>query len=177
MKHQSYYETYKATQALEIAELHRCLEAHGGVHEWGDETLMPIVCISTNYYTGDVRVTEVYIDGNGHLKINADEIDGWCQFTIDPEEVMYGHIDFIIDYMGEILTNDEKRLICQAACDLESGNYLIRKRTDEQLKMIEEVLKAINAPEEKRTERQKLIAEEYRLCTDFDYAQSKTESL
>lgn len=71
------------------------------------------------------------------------------------------------------LTDKEKELICKAALDIATGNYLLCKRTEEELRMLKEVNKAIYTPEEKRTERQKDIYEEYLCCTDYNYAKSK----
>ena len=148
MKHQSYYQVYKATQAFEIAELRRCLEAHGGVYDWNDETdeneSKPIICVGLDYYVGDVDVNKVYFDEKGNIKIHANEHDGWADMTFDPEDVMFSHLDFIMSYMREILTEHEKELIAQAICDLETGNHLLRKRTVEQKMMIAEVDKAID---------------------------------
>ncbi len=177
MKHQSYYQSYKALQAFEIKELRRCLEAHGGSYNWNDEAheneTKPIICVGLDYYVGDVDVNRAYIDDKGAIKIDADEHDGWADMTFDADEVQFGNIGYIMDYMEDILTETEKQLICQAASDLESGNYLLRKRTDEQLTMIQEVSKALNTPEQERDSRQVLICEEYRLCTDYEYAKSK----
>ena len=71
------------------------------------------------------------------------------------------------------MTQEEKTLFCQAACDIESGNYLIRQRTEKQLRAISETLEALATPSEKRTERQKAVVEEYRLNTNYEYAKSK----
>lgn len=72
-----------------------------------------------------------------------------------------------------MLTDNEKKLISLAACDFDTGNYLLRKRSEERLNMMKEVSITLKTPEESRTERQKEIAEEYRLCTDYDYWKSK----
>ena len=68
-----------------------------------------------------------------------------------------------------ILTEREKNLICRAASDIESGNYLIRPRSYSELAMVDEVLATINTPDNGRSDRQKEIYEEYRRCTDYDY--------
>jgi hypothetical protein len=68
-----------------------------------------------------------------------------------------------------ILTEREKNLICRAATDIESGNYLICPRSYSELAMVDEVLATINTPEEKRSDRQKEIMEYYHQCTDYDY--------
>ena len=72
-----------------------------------------------------------------------------------------------------ILTEREKNLICRAATDIESGNYLICPRSYSELAMVDEVLATINVPEDGRSDRQKEIYEEYRLCTDYDYWKSQ----
>jgi hypothetical protein len=72
-----------------------------------------------------------------------------------------------------MLTNNEKKLISQAACDFETGNHLLQKRSKEQLDMMKEISITLRTSDELRTERQKEIAEEYRLCTDYDYWKSK----
>ena len=40
------------------------------------------------------------------------------------------------------ITKSESIEFCGASCDLESGNYLIRKRTQERLNTIQEILEA-----------------------------------
>lgn len=169
MKHKSYYQVYKATQAFEIVELRRCLEAHGGVYDWNDEAneneSKPIICVGLDYYVGDVDVDKVYFDEKGNIKIHANEHDGWADMTFDPEDVMFGHLDFIVSYMREMLTEDEKVLVSQAICDLETGNHLLRHRSIEQRSMIIEVNDALDTPEDKRNERQKLIVEQVKACT------------
>lgn len=72
-----------------------------------------------------------------------------------------------------MLTKKELELISHAAMDLATGNYLIRPRSYSELAMVNEVSATLNTPEEKRTDRQKEIYEEYRLCTDYDYWKSK----
>jgi hypothetical protein len=69
----------------------------------------------------------------------------------------------------------EKELISRAAMDLESGNYLLYPRSYSELAMVDEVSAMLNTPEEKRTERQREIYEEYRLCTDYNYWKSKNK--
>ena len=67
----------------------------------------------------------------------------------------------------------EKELICHAALDIATGNYLLYHRTEEELSMLSEVDETLATPEEKRTNRQREIYEEYRLCTDYNYWKSK----
>ena len=71
------------------------------------------------------------------------------------------------------MTQEESRLICRAAMDIESGNYLLRSRTHSEIAMLNEVMDTIDTPEDERTDRQKEIFEEYRLCTDYDYWKEK----
>ena len=71
------------------------------------------------------------------------------------------------------MTPKEISLIEKAACDLQTGNHLIRERTDEEYAMIGEVILALSTPKVRLTERQKEILEHYRLCTDYDYWKSK----
>lgn len=177
MKHQSYYDEYKKLHAKDIAELRRCLEAHGGEYDWNapehEDECCPIITVGLDYYVGDVDVKRVYFDNDGNIKIHADEHDGWADMTFGPEDVQFGHIDYIMDYMREILTDNEKHLICQAVCDLETGNHLLRKRSDEQKSMIVEVDNALDTPEDERDERQRLIVEQVKLFTDPNYEKPK----
>lgn len=66
------------------------------------------------------------------------------------------------------ITKSESIELCGASCDLESGNYLIRKRTQERLNTIQEILEAERA--ENPTDRQKEILEWYKVCSDYFYA-------
>ena len=66
------------------------------------------------------------------------------------------------------ITKSESIELCGASCDLESGNYLIRKRTQERLNTIQEILEAERA--ENQTDRQKEILEWQKVCTDYFYA-------
>ena len=66
-----------------------------------------------------------------------------------------------------ILTKREKELIENIACDLESGNHLIRPRSEEYWKFSEEFWDASNAKEP--TEKQKEILEYYNQCSDYFY--------
>jgi hypothetical protein len=71
------------------------------------------------------------------------------------------------------MTQREKELVCRAATDIETGNHLLLPRSYSELAMVDEVLATINTPEENRSDRQKEIYEEYRLCTDYDYWKEK----
>lgn len=72
-----------------------------------------------------------------------------------------------------MLTKNEKELVCQAACNLASGRYLLRKMSPEETKMMGEVCVTLGKSEDKQplSDREKEILEEYRLCTDYEYAQ------
>ena len=65
------------------------------------------------------------------------------------------------------LTDKEKELISQIACDQESGNWLIRPRTDEYWAFYRDFCDAAYAKEP--TERQTDILEYYRQCSDYYY--------
>ena len=68
------------------------------------------------------------------------------------------------------LTDADKIGLCSAICDLETGNYLIRPRTEMEIKYIQEILVAEHA--KNPTERQKEIIEWRRACTDHEYAEA-----
>ena len=178
MKHQSFYDEYKKLHAKDIAELRRCLEAHGGMYDWDAPEHVgeccPIITVGLDYYVGDVSVEKVWIDENGRIKVAAEEKDGWADMEFDIDDVHFSHVEYIMDYMAEILTEHEKSLICRAAQDLESGNHLLFRRSQEERDMIKEVLFTIETPAAGRDSRQKLIYVEYMRCTDPDY-ESKTE--
>lgn len=67
----------------------------------------------------------------------------------------------------------EKKLICKAAMDLETGHHLIYERSGNEILMINEVLEMLATPDELMSDRQKEIYEEYRLCTDYEYWKEK----
>ena len=70
----------------------------------------------------------------------------------------------------ECLDNDDRSIYCQASCDLESGNYLICYRTNDELQAIQDVIDARNA--ENPTQRQSEIIEWTKACSDYDYAKN-----
>jgi hypothetical protein len=74
-----------------------------------------------------------------------------------------------------MLTQEEKELICGAACDLETGNHLIRYRSDKERAMIKELSEVLikQFHQHTLTPREEEILEVYHLCTDYEYAQSK----
>ena len=69
------------------------------------------------------------------------------------------------------LTKKESEDFCCATNDLESGNYLIRRRSTDKLLILQELVDAINAKDP--DERQKEIVEWYKVCSDYDYAKEK----
>ncbi len=71
------------------------------------------------------------------------------------------------------MTELEKKLICKAAMDLETGHHLLYERSGNEISMINEVLETLATPIELMSDRQKEIYEEYRLCTDYDYWKTK----
>lgn len=73
------------------------------------------------------------------------------------------------------MNKQEKELISRAAMDLATGNYLLYPRSYSELAMVDEVSAMLATPEEERTERQREIYEEYRLCTDYNYWKSKNK--
>ena len=66
-----------------------------------------------------------------------------------------------------ILTDREKELISEIACDMETGNHLIRPRSDEYWAFSREFYEAANAKEP--TEKQKEMIEYYNQSTDYFY--------
>ena len=179
MKHQSYYDEYKKLHAKDIAELHRCLEVHGGEYDWNapehENECSPIITVGLDYYVGDVDVKRIFIDKNDQIRVEANEHDGWADMDFSIDDVHFSHVEYIMDYMVEKLSDDEKHLIAKAVTDLETGNHLLHARTPEEKQMISEVLVATNTHESERTDRQRLICNEYMRCTDPDY-ELKTES-
>ena len=178
MKHQSYYDEYKKLHAKDIAELRRCLEVHGGEYDWNapehEDECCPIITVGLDYYVGDVDVKRIWIDERDKIKVYADEHDGWADMEFDIDDVHFSHVEYIMDYMVEKLSEEEKHLIAKAVTDLETGNHLLYARTPAEKQMINEVLLATNTHESERTDRQNLIYEEYMRCTDPDY-EPKTE--
>ena len=66
------------------------------------------------------------------------------------------------------LDKDDRSRYCQAACDLESGNYLINYRDRSELLAIQDVIDARNT--KNPTEKQLEILEWTKACSDYDYA-------
>lgn len=70
-----------------------------------------------------------------------------------------------------ILTDSDKELISQIACDDETGNHLLgRKRQEKYWEMRKEIVEAKSS--EALTERQTNILEYYKQSSDYDYYQS-----
>lgn len=178
MKHQSYYDEYKKLHAKDIAELRRCLEVHGGEYDWNapvhEKECRPIITVGLDHYVGDVDVKRIFIDKNDQIRVEATARYGWAmKFSI--YDVHFSHVEYIMDYMVEKLSDDEKHLIAKAVMVLKTGNHLFYARTPEAKQIINEVLVATNTHESERTDRQKLIYDMYMRYTDPDY-EPKTES-
>ena len=69
------------------------------------------------------------------------------------------------------LTKKESEGLCYATTDLETGNYLIERRSNDKLLVIQELVDAINA--KNPDERQKEIVEWHKVCSDYYYAKKK----
>ncbi len=173
MKYESFYKQYDALQKRDIAELKRCLQHHGGKFSWNDnpDVEQPIIAVNTDFGCGDVRVGELFIGKSGAITCYGYWTYDGLEVEFDVTDVHYGHIEFISEYLPE-LNDEEKRLISIAATDLETGNHLLRERDKTLLDMMNELVDALNA--EKPDSRQREIVEQYRLCTDYEYAQDKT---
>ena len=71
------------------------------------------------------------------------------------------------------LTTMEESLVASAANDLATGRYLLDERTQEQRDMIAEVSTALGKEIYDLTDRENLILEEYKCCTDYEYAKQQ----
>ena len=69
------------------------------------------------------------------------------------------------------LTKKDSENFCYATTDLETGNYLIGRRSNNELLVIQELIDAIN--EKDPDERQKEIVEWHKVCSDYYYAKKK----
>jgi len=69
------------------------------------------------------------------------------------------------------LTKKESDDFCYATTYLETGNYLIRKRSNNESHVIKELVDAIN--EKDPDERQKEIVEWNKVCSNYYYAKKK----
>lgn len=85
-------------------ELKAALAAHGGEYSWYSEEdekyadNVPIV-MCNNRYAGpvDVKVRSVYIDSHGYVMIEAATNDCNDEITIEFEDIVAHHIQFIIE--------------------------------------------------------------------------------
>lgn len=71
------------------------------------------------------------------------------------------------------LTEREMGFISEIACDMQTGNHLIRPRSDEYWEISKEFYEASNAKEP--TEKQKEILEYYKQSSDYFYWDSLPE--
>lgn len=102
---QKRWNEYKNLQRQEVDRLRNVLREKGGTYSWFDydeeefpsDANEPIVLVNTDYYAGDVRIRKVCVNADGHIKIEADEKDGWAELTLDVDDIAFGHIDFIAD--------------------------------------------------------------------------------
>lgn len=106
MKHKSFYDEYGKIAAKEIAELHKCLEAHGGSFNWQDNVKIdePIITVGLDNtgWTGDVRILKVWIEKKGNIRLLGVQNDSGCEVEFNLDEVHYSHIEFIMDYLPEV---------------------------------------------------------------------------
>lgn len=69
------------------------------------------------------------------------------------------------------LTKKESKDLCYATTDIENGNYLIKRCSNNKLLVIHALVDAINANDP--DERQKEIIEWHKVCSDYYYAKKK----
>jgi hypothetical protein len=67
-----------------------------------------------------------------------------------------------------LLTEQEQRLISQLAADSETGNHLIRPRSEEYKALLTTFNEIVNKKDEQRTDKEKQICEYFAACKDFD---------
>lgn len=168
MTYTDYYDEYAAIRDKEIAELKRCLHHHLDSFSWDDrqDVAPPIIQINTDNGPCDVSVGEIsnnhgFLDCRGHLVENEYDI------KFDIEDICFGQIGYISCYLPE-LNSTEILMVQQAAMDLETGNHLLRKRSKEQIDIMNELIQALGLRDEQRTERQREIVDEYVNCTDYE---------
>lgn len=77
--------------------------------------------------------------------------------------------------IAETMTGREKELAPQAASDIESGNYLIYPRTEEQKLFTVNMMAAIDIPWEEHTPRETALAATYERLTDYEHYGNDTE--
>ena len=67
-----------------------------------------------------------------------------------------------------LLTDDEQRLISQIAADSESGNHLLRPRSNEYKALYKKFCEIVNKKKEERTDKEKQMCEDYSAFKDFN---------
>ena len=72
--------------------------------------------------------------------------------------------------MEILLTEEERRLVCEISGDFESGNYLIHLRSERYWEFLNEFMQAMNT--ENPTEKQLQIREYHHQCSDYFYYES-----
>lgn len=77
--------------------------------------------------------------------------------------------------MELLLTEQEQRLISQMAADSETGNHLLRPRSDEYKALCKKFSEIVNKKEEERTDKDKQMCEYYAACKDYDAYQKFIE--
>jgi len=65
-----------------------------------------------------------------------------------------------------LLTDDEQRLISQMAADSETGNHLLRPRSNEYKVFYNTFVEITKKKEEERTDKEKQMCEYYAACKD-----------
>ena len=70
--------------------------------------------------------------------------------------------------MELLLTEQEQRLISQMAADSETGNHLLRPRSDEYKALLAIFNEIVKKKDEQRTDKGKQICEYFAACKDFD---------
>lgn len=109
MKHHSFYNEYKEIVVKEKSELRECLKAHENFFSWEDEdTAAPIVTVGLDYYVGDVTIKRISFNPEtDRVEIVGDTSEDYpneVEFT--DNEVHFGHLDFIMDYLPEPVVGD-----------------------------------------------------------------------
>ncbi len=67
-----------------------------------------------------------------------------------------------------LLTEDEQRLISQIAADSETGNHLLRPRSDKYKAFYNTFVEITKKSEEERTDKEKQMCEYFHACKDFN---------
>ena len=70
--------------------------------------------------------------------------------------------------MELLLTEQEQRLISQMAADSETGNHLLRPRSNEYKALLKKYSEIVNKKEEECTDKDKQMCEYYAACKDFN---------